>query len=263
MGLFDFLKKKEQPKEKQDNRILLAMPMFADGQKYEIDSVVDNLKSYWNLNVTEVEGDSNAAVLTIDSESVAIAYMPAPIPTGDIEGTAQYAYNWLTVLEDLKDATGHSIVSVMRGTKSPLERHKLLTKVLYSILVTSDSIGVYQGTQSLLIPKNQYIESAQELKEEELPITLWIYLGLRQSDTGNSIYTYGLTAFDKNEIEVINSKLGLEELFNFIANICSYVVGSNVTLKDGETLGLTADQKIKIRLSPGQFVEGQSLKLEM
>lgn len=64
-------------------------------------------------------------------------------------------------------------------------------------------------------------------------------------------------------MEVINSKLNIEELYNFVSNIATYVINSNVTFKDGETLGYTEDQKINITSSKGQFVEGQTLKLEM
>lgn len=263
MGLFDIFKKKEQPKDNQESKILLAMPMFVNGDRYELNAVVDKLKNYWGLNVASIDGNDDTAIVTINGENVAIAFMGVPIPMGDIESTAQYAYNWTTVLDDIKNFTGHSIVSVMSGIKSPLERFKLLSKVLHSILTTSNSIGIYQGSQSLLIPRNQYVDSADDLKNDETPINLWVYLGLRKSDKGNSIYTYGLNEFGKHEMEIINSKLSLEELYDFLANICSYVIGSNVTFKDGETLGYTADQKIKITLSKGQFVDGQSLKLEM
>lgn len=263
MGLFNLFKKKEQPIQKQENKILLAMPMFGDGNRYDINKIKDYLKDYWNLTVTSIDGDNDTAILDIEGEKVAIAYMAVSIPSNDIEETARYAYNWPTILNDVKDSTGHAIVSVMSGTKTTVERYRLLSKVLHSILVTSDAIGIYQGSQTLLIPKDQYVESAQSIKDGANPINIWIYLGLRTSEESNSIYTYGLKEFGKHEMEIINSKLNLEELYDFISNICAYVIGSNVSFNDGETLGYTEDQKIKITLSKGQFTEGQTLKLEM
>ncbi|MDR2238611.1 MAG: DUF4261 domain-containing protein [Chryseobacterium sp.] len=263
MGLFDIFKKKEQPKENKDTKTLLAMPLFINDGKYELNKITDHLKHYWNLDIASVTGDDKSAVLTIDSDVVIIAFMSVPIPRGDIEGAAPYAYNWPTVLDDLKNFTGHAIVSVMSATKPALEKYKLLTKVLHSILSTSDSIGIYQGSQTLLIPKDQYIGTAEELKAGKTPVPLWIYLGLRQATEGNSIYTYGLNEFGKHEMEVIHSQLGLEELYTFISNISAYVIGKDVTLKSGETLGYTADQKINIELSKGLMVEGQTLKLKM
>lgn len=263
MGLFDFFKKKELSAEKQESKILLAMPMFNGGEAYQLDDIINNLKSFWGLTVTEIDGDNSTAVFKVNGEMVALAYMPVQIPMGDIEGTAQYAYNWQNATQELKDHKGHAIVSLMAGNKTTLERFRILSKVLCAILSTSNAIGIYQGNQSLLIPKSQYLDNIDELKEDGTPITLWVYFGLRKSDKGNNLYTYGLTEFGKQEIEIINSKLDIEEVYDFVANIVAYVVGSDVTFKSGETLGYTADQKIKITSSKGVFVDGQSLKLEI
>jgi hypothetical protein len=263
MGLFDFFNKKESSRKKQEGKILLAMPMYNNGDTYILDDVVNNLKSFWDLEVSEIEGDNQSAVFKINGEMVALAYMPVQIPWADIEATAQYAYNWQDATQELKDHNGHAIVSLMVGKKTILERYKILSKLLCAVLSTSNALGIYQGNQSLLISRSQYLDKTDELKEDQTPVTLWVYLGLRTSDQGNSLYTYGLTEFGKQEIEIINSALSLEELYNLAANIASYVVGSDAILKSGETLGYTEDQKIKITTSKGVFVDGQSLKLQM
>jgi len=257
MGLFSFFKK-----EKTENNILLAMPMFNNNERYNINDAIENLKTFWGLMITDFTGDDNSAVFKIEGEMVALAYMPAPIPWEDIQGSAQYAYNWQTATQDLENHNGHAIVSIMSSQKNQKERFTILSKLLCSILSTSNSIGVYQGSQTLLIPKSQYLENIEEIKQGT-PLTLWIYIGIRPSEQGNSIYTYGLSNFGKQEMEVINSKLQIEELYNFISNISAYVINSDVTFRNGETLGYTEEQKIKITSSKGQFTEGQTLKLEM
>lgn len=245
------------------NNALIAMPMFGNGETYQLDDVIQNLKSFWGLPVAEINGDNETAFFNVDGESVAVLHVPDQIPWGDIDATAQYAYNWPNAREELKDHNGHAIVSVMPSDKPVLERFKILSKVLYAILSTSDTIGIYQGTQSLLIPRSQYLGYVDELKEDTPPVPLWIYFGLRASDNGNSLYTYGLAEFGKQELEILNSQLELEELYDFACNLATYVVGNDVTLKSGETLGYTADQKINITSSKGVFVDGDSLKLEM
>ena len=263
MGIFDIFKKKRLSSEKPESKILLAMPMFNDGETYQLDDVVNNLKSFWNLAITEIDGNNSTAVFKVDGEMVALAYLPVQIPWGDIEGTAQYAYNWPNAIQELKDHNGHAIVSVMAGNRTAIERFRILSKVLCAILSTSKAIGIYQGNQSLLISKSQYLDNIDGLKEGGIPVTLWVYLGLRKSEKGNSLYTYGLTEFGKQEIEVINTKVELEELFDCVENIVAYVIGSDVTFKSGETVGNTEEQKIQITLSKGVFIDGQSLKLEM
>ena len=263
MGLFDIFKSKGTKIEKEENKILLSMPMFKNNERYNLDDVIEHLKTFWGLEISDINGNNETAAFNINGEMVTVAYMPVQIPWGDIKSTAQYAYNWMTAEEDLKDHNGHAIVSVMGNKKQPIERFGILSKLLCSILATSNCIGVYQGNESLLIPREQYLDHSEDLKGGGVPVLLWVYIGLRKTALGNSAYTYGLKNFKKQEIEIINSKLELEELHAFLANIASYIIKSDITFKSGETVGFTATQKIKITASKGKFVEGQTLKLEM
>jgi hypothetical protein len=263
MGLFDFFKQKEQPGKSKKGNVLLAMPMFNNGETFELNKVADYLKNNWNIFISDINGESGTVAFSIQGETVALATMPIPIPWGDIEGAAQYSYNWMTANKDLENHNSHIIVTMMSSKNSELERFKIMTIVLSSILATTNCLGVYQGAQSLLIPRQQYLDSAEVLKTNNIPLDLWIYIGLREGESGNNAYSYGLTAFDKLEMELINAKLDLDEMYSFLSNICAYVINNNVVFKSGETIGYTADQKIRITKSKGQFVEGQSLKLEM
>jgi hypothetical protein len=177
MGLFDFLKRKNKETPSR-NELLLAMPLFVNSDSYDLTRVTNHIKGFWDLDVS-ITGDNDSAVLDIDGERIALAFMDLAVPKGDIEGTAQYAYNWPTVLEDLQGHDGHGIVTVFSDSTPVIDRFLLLSKVLFSILTTSSSIGVYKGSQTLLIPKDQYIGMAGEIKNGEFPIPLWIYIGLR------------------------------------------------------------------------------------
>ncbi|MNU83703.1 hypothetical protein D3C71_734080 [compost metagenome] len=237
--------------------------MFNNNETFELDKVVGYLKSDWDIDVREIDGKEGTVTFSIEGELVALSTMPVQIPWGDIQGAAQYAYNWRTAEEDLKSHNSHLIVTLLSSNNSNVLRFGTLTKVLTAILATTDCIGVYQGTQSLLIPKEQYLDSAEALKSGQIPLDLWIYIGLRRGEKTNSAYSYGLSAFGKLEMEFVNAPLDLRELHTFLGQICAYVIKSDVTFKDGETLGYTEEQKIKIIQSKGQFVEGQSLKLEI
>jgi len=82
-------------------------------------------------------------------------------------------------------------------------------------------------------------------------------------EKGSSIYTFGLKDFGKMELEILDSAMDKMDLYDFLLSIVGYVVGEDVTLNDGETIGFSADQKIKITASKGQFLEGETLKLEL
>lgn len=45
-------------------------------------------------------------------------------------------------------------------------------------------------------------------------------------------------------------------------NIAYFVLDSGIHLSDGETIGLSATQRLKISHSPGVFPEGETIKIK-
>jgi len=260
MGLLDLFKKKEE--EPKNNSVLLSMPMFNDEDSYDLNEIILDLREFWGLEVTEISGDNETATFNINGQLVAVAQMGAPIPAEEIEETASYTYLWNNVLEECSNHKTHALVSMLSGEMDNVERHIIFTQLNASILRTSNAIGIYQGMQTLLLPKALYIDFANLLFEDILPIQLWIYIGLVNEENSNSAYTYGLKEFGKTEIEIIESEMQRSDLYDFIIAIASYIIESDVTLNDGETIGFTADQKIQITESKAKFLDGNSLKLK-
>lgn len=214
MGLFDFFKKEESPKvQEMESKLLLSMPVFKNGDRYSIVDVVSHLRSEWALHVEGDNINDDTAVFTINGNTVAVAYMPVAIPREEIVNAADYNYNWETASEDLIDMTGHVIVTVMSSDMSVYDRYQILSKMLCSILATSKAVGVYQGSQTLLISREDYLDHKYILERNDAPVALWVYVGIQMRDMGNTLYTYGLKEFGFMEVEVINSQIEIEELF--------------------------------------------------
>ena len=255
-----FWKKKKLDKAR-DSKIILGMVLLQDAITFDIDTFSNDFISFYGDIIQEPTGDHASLIFSVEGEMIAIAHMSIPIPPGDIEGTAQYAYNWQTALEDAKEHKSHLIVSLMRGGQDQIKRFKIFTKVICSLLRTTNSIAVYKGNQSLLIPKEDYLSEAQLMSDDYLPLNLWIYFGLRTTDKVKSGYTYGLKEFNKTEMEVLNSSKSLEDIRGFLFNITHYVLDYDVTFQDGQTCGLSQEEKIAISISKGKFVDGETLKL--
>lgn len=253
--------KKKKGKVKQDGSIILGMLMLQNETTFSLNALVTDFSENYIEKIDELTGDDATAAFTIAGETVAIGYMPVPIPAGDIEGTALYAYNWPSVLEDVKEHKSHLIVSLLASSEDPIKRFKLFTQVVCSLLRTTDATGVYMGNQSLLIPKEDYLSDAAFMSDEYLPLNLWIYFGLRHSSNSNSGYTYGLKEFGKLEMEVLDSSKNLEQVREFLFNIAHYVLEYDVTFEDGQTCGVSEDERITISLSIGKLVESKTFKL--
>ena len=253
-------KKKVVSVSPEDSQLILGMVILADESSFDLDTFKHDFKRHNKSKLQKATGDNTAAVLTIDGVMIAIAHMPAPIPWGDLEGTAKYAYNWPHVLEEIKDHKSHLIITVMETEQHPIRGYWLFTQVICTLLRTTNALGVYKGAQSLLIHQEDYLEEAIRMNREYLPLNLWIYFGLRTEEKGNSGYTYGLTEFGKSEVEILRSSNSLEDIRALLFNIAHYVLDHNVVFRGGETFGFSAEEKIPITFSPGEIVSGDSFK---
>jgi Domain of unknown function (DUF4261) len=59
------------------------------------------------------------------------------------------------------------------------------------------------------------------------------------------ISTIGMRDFEKMEIET-ESSLPLDKTFDLVRKFGSYILSSGAVVKDGDTIGLTETQKIKV-----------------
>ena len=80
MGIFS-KKNKENNKVSEEKKLVLSMPLFRGEEGYSLDAIVDDLKNYWKLDVKDVDGNDEVATFSIDGELVALAFMPAHVPS--------------------------------------------------------------------------------------------------------------------------------------------------------------------------------------
>lgn len=259
MGLFSFFIKE---KKSESSKNILGMVLLEEPNSLDIKKVVIELREKWNLKVDDNETSNEASVLEINGYKVAIANMNVAIPGDEIETTAEYNYLWKNAKEEATKHRGHIILSIMNAGKNPVEENKLYTKIASTVLNNSKSIGIYIGGRTLLLKKDFYQSLTNEMSDESLPLYNWIYFGLRTENGKNSMYTYGLADFNKTEIEIIETKHSREEINEMMLNLVNYILVSDVTLKNGETIGFTEEQKLKITISKGKFIDGKTIKVE-
>lgn len=261
LGLFSFIRKGKKEENKQDSPIL-GMILLKEPNSLQIEKVVSELREHWKLEVNDSEVGTESSVLLINGYSIAIAEIPAPIPGDEVQNAAEYNYLWENGTKESSKHKSHIILSVMNSGKNLISENLLFNKVAASILRNSESLGVYIGGRTLLLKKEFYLANTEMMSEEDLPLYNWVYFGLRQENGKRSIYTYGLSDFGKLEMEIVNSSNSFDELNEIMFNMAHYVIASNVTLRDGETIGMSATQKLQITESKGKFLEGRTLKIE-
>lgn len=236
--------------------VLLSTPEFDENAFRAV------LKEDWDIEYPEEpeeEGQEGTVVFHVDEMLVTIGLIDAQVPNGEAEYWANS--NFITREESVAAAKAHQehlIVAVL-GKEKPLQAGELYVKVAASCLKASNALGIYQ-CNTVWLPED-FIQSADFMKKGEIPLPALVFIGLYQDEKGVSCWTNGMRTFGKEEMEVINSRQSSYDVYGMMLNISAYLLEESATLRDGETIGLTVDQKLPITLSDGVYVEGKSLKI--
>ncbi len=236
--------------------------VLLNSHECDLKQVKANLLEDWGISCPPVEGEEDGTlVFESDDCTLAVSFINAPIPDGEAEHYAQGNYLWPEAEEVTKTHVAQMILAVFSKSNSALDSGAMYTKLASSCLKLPNAIGLY-STGTVFQPE-MFIEMAELLKtEDSFPLLNLVYFGLVGSETGMNAYTYGLKAFGKDEIEIINSEATPAELRDFLIDISSYVVEYDVVLRHGETIGFTEEQKLAITRSEAVYLEGDSIKIE-
>lgn len=246
----------------------LSLAMVALGDKPLVSgaAIVEDLAATWPTlpKATELGEKDGTVSFSVGPGLVAMGLMPAPIPWSDLEGPCATSWLWPKAAEELKKHKQHFIVTVM-GEQPAIERAKLLTQVVAAVLATCpQSIGVYWGDATLVIPGRVFRDFAVEMLPDGLPLPVWIDLRAGPGENGKMAgFTTGMKALGHMELETLNSPESPGGLRERLMSLCEYLLVNGPVIKDGHTVGETADEKIRVVYSPSAFgQEGQVMRLD-
>lgn len=244
--------------------------VLLDSHECDMEQIKRNLLQDWNISCTEAEeADRDNAketdgtlVFEADGCMAALSFVDAPIPDGEAEHNAQANYLWKEAVEKTQAHVAQIIVAVFTRSGSPLDSGKLYAKLTSSCLKLPNAVGLYSS--GTVFHPGLFVDFAELMKTDDdmFPLLNLVHFGLVRTENGISGYTFGLKAFGKDEIEVLDTQASPSELRDFLIDISGYVIEHNVTLKDGETIGFSAEHKLPIVRSEGVYVEGSSLKIK-
>lgn len=266
MGLFSKKKEKEKPEEIQeehDNTGSFAGFVLLDEPVLDMEVLENQLSKDWGFEFSEenTSRQEQTLVTEIKGMTVAISLMPAPVPNDEAVENAKTNFRWPEAVEVTQKHKAHILVAILRGKQQVLTAGKLFVMICSSCLKMPHAIAM--NTLGTVFQPEFYMAAAKSaFEEEELPLLNLVFFGIYSNDgTSFSGYTYGMDILGKKNIEIIDSKNNPNDVFEFLFDITSYVLESDVTLKDGETIGFTAEQKLPIALSAGVVLDEPTLKI--
>ncbi|WP_145036250.1 DUF4261 domain-containing protein [Paenibacillus sp. Y412MC10] len=232
----------------------------------DLEQVKANLLRDWSISCSPEDGsaeEEKEGMLVFEAEGcmIAVSFINAPVPDGEAEHYAQGNYLWPEAAEVTQTHVAQLILAVLKRSASPLDSGKVYAKLAASCLKLPNAVGLYSS--GTVFQPEFYIDMTETMKTEDLfPLLNLVYFGLVGTETGINGYTYGLRAFGKDEIEVLDSQVTPAELREFLMDIALYIVEQDVTLRDGETIGFSAEQKLPITRSEGVYLPDDTLKIK-
>lgn len=273
MGLFDLFKKKTETvrsgsTENTKNNGSFVAFVLLDEPVFSLEQLVSDLKKDWNIDIekdekAEMDLEHVTAVFSVDNMRVAITLIPAPVPDDEAIHNAESNFRWKEAVEVTKSHKAHLIVAVLPHDKSVVEAGTLFVELCATCLKQQHTIAI--NTAGTVMEPNLYKEYAKGAIEDGMfPILDLVFFGIYSNDNGKTIsgYTFGLQNFGKDEIEVLDSAHSASEIFEFLVDIASYVAEEDAILKDGETIGFSAEQKLPITKSKSRVLDFDTLKIE-
>jgi len=141
------------------------------------------------------------------------------------------------------------------GEFDPVGLSTMLTQVTAAVMASCPAtIGVYWGNATLIIPKPIFIDFAETILPEGPPLHIWVDFRVgRDSEKSSSGFTSGMVALGHMEFEAVNSPEPPGELRERLMALAGFVLENGSVLKNGDTVGEDADERIRIVYTKSNF----------
>lgn len=248
-------------KKKSDVGDFAGFALLSEAKWSKAQFIAD-MKSEWNIDVADEKPEENDVVYApIGSFRLVIGMMPAPIPDGAPEHFAHGNYMWRDAVETVKSHKAHLLICILGDDGDILEKGRLYVMASAAVLKQESATAFYQ--EGAVYEPEMYLVAARMLKSHQIPLLNWVWFGLYNDGKMAGCYTYGMRRFGKEEMEVYvaSEEADLNSIREFVISIATYVIDTDATLRDGETIGFSEEQKLSIRLSKGILLEGKTLKI--
>jgi hypothetical protein len=196
-----------------------------------------------NLKLAEEHKPGFPMALVTDGAVIMGMRIDAPYPA--LNSVAQFAYWWPNAATEAARSTSHVLVVCNWPKYSRFDAHMRHLILVRELVEQLPVIGVLWG--SALVQADKFKgEFAHMQKNSVVPFSLWVLIQFSKQPNGNTlISTLGMRDFEQMEIET-ESALPFDQTFDLVRKFGSYILANGPVVKDGETIGLTAEQRIKV-----------------
>jgi hypothetical protein len=207
-----------------------------------------------SVDLTSLHAKEGNIVFGIGNDNAAIALVRRPIPWSNLEGPCATAWWWPEATEKMRRHGSHVLVALVGDRGNPVPRCITLTHLVAAVAANADAAGIYWGGGALVHDPLVFIEQAKDISLGSLPLYLWIDFRVEQNQDGSCrLFTTGMKVFDHMEIEIPHSARPAAEVLRFAHAIADYVIMSEKTIREGETIGRSEAEKVCVNHAPSMW----------
>jgi hypothetical protein len=244
--------------------VFVAMLALERPAKLKPEAVVAELRAQrpdFPGEITITAGASGAGggvLLTLGSEPVSIMSLDASLPPGTLDRATADNLFWPDSGRIMARHRAHVIVASLReltDLASRLAAAESVTRVCAAIAKLTSCIGIYWVPSESAIEPGKFQAEAARMGKDNWPISIWVRLhpfkGLDSKDGAVTIgcATMGLSIFVGREIEFEPALRPLGVVAQRVQGTIFYLLAGGRPLKDGDTLGAEATERIRIALA--------------
>jgi hypothetical protein len=259
--MFNFFKRKSAPTETtnaEPGEPLIAA-LLMQGERYPMADLQKQLAGsrIGGHKPREMKLHESILMFELDDELVAIAPMPAPYPWSDLEGPCTTSWMWPKEQPavSLKSHKSHVLVTMMKGEADPIRRRLLLTQ-LTSLAASLPGVqGIYWPEGTLVHYPKVFSAMAKSITDPQAPpLYLWVDFRVYQNEDGTCrMFTTGMAPLGQMEIEIPSIEMQPGELREWAVNLAYYFLEKGRAVKNGDTIGVSAEHQMKIRHKPSEY----------
>jgi hypothetical protein len=237
----------ESTRDRADKPKNIGATLFLE-RPAEIDyrRLIERVGKALEIDPKHAEGNKpgGSIVLPAAGDVIMGMRMDMPYPAA-LDGPATFAYWWPDVKKDIARSQAHLMVFCSWSRFSRLDAHMRHLILVRELIEQLPVIGVLWG--SVLAPSDTVKGEFAATFKGAIPFSLWVLVQFSKQPNGNIlISTIGMRDFGLMEIET-ESSLPLDRTFALVRMIGSFILAKGAVVGDGETVGPTAEERIRVR----------------
>ncbi len=198
-------------------------------------------------------------VFSIDDKLYTIIAVDQPLPKDAFARALELNRVWPEAAAAMGRQRAHLIVAALASPQShgdAMEMASAISATVAALTTLTDAIAVVWSTGDVITEASSFHKSALGIAQHQLPIDTWIgftWLDGPPTPQGQrtlAALTTGLVPFVGRELEWLPAPLSPVTIAQRLIGTCQYLIANGPVIGDNETLGISAEERIRVRHAP-------------